>query len=808
MTKPMNSIFRFALVLTAFCAVALAFAPAAFAELENCLECHDDLTKGSVHEDAAECEECHEDVQDESHEEGGVQPVDCGVCHEELVEPLGRDIHHRLKERVGDEGPDCISCHGDHQIDPLDTSKDHVADFCSDCHDNVMLVNPYHSLGSVPDKQCLECHEDSVDFPEHVAASVHGELGCSDCHAYSALHLEEHQDELPFDQVADCFLCHSKEAVEHRNSIHGISIAEGIEEAANCWMCHGSHDIGPVKGAESPVHPSNLARTCGGCHDDPGFAAEFTMSVKIPGRMYTHSVHGELVKRGRMEAANCVMCHGVHDIKNRVQPGSSIAPFAVPQTCGNCHKDIAEAYQRSIHWVQAKRGLRDAPVCNDCHSEHSIQGINVVVENKDQARRIQEDTCLRCHADPILARRYNLNPNRADSYLDSYHGMAEQRGDEKVAMCADCHGIHEILPRAHPASMVNENNVVETCRKCHSEANAAFAQSYTHEAASPINRRLVYWVKVIYIWLIWVVISGMLLHNLLIFSRELRTHWRRTAEEISIPRFSSNEVVQHLLLLTSFLVLVVTGFALTYPDSWFFIWMEWLNMTETIRQYVHRTAGVVLIALGCYHVAYLIASRRGRHIVNALWLRLEDIKGFAANMAYNLGLRTKPPEFAEFDYTEKVEYWALIWGTFIMAATGIILWFPESVSLHAPGWIIELSTVVHFYEAVLASLAILVWHGFFVMLHPHEYPLSLTMVKGRMSLERYAHHHRQPFKRMLLEWMYVKSGRWKRAEVGYYTERILSALEQEGLDPDVVLQEFLERDSELKAWVDQHFAAS
>lgn len=800
----MNRLNHLALILAAFIALVIGFASPAAAEKLDCLECHDALTAGSVHEENAECVECHEDVRDETHEDGGVKPVDCGLCHEELAEHLGRDIHQRLNERVGDDGPNCVSCHGDHEIKTPRESKDPVADYCSDCHDNVMLVNPYHSLGSVPDETCLECHENAEGFPDHLATSVHREQGCSDCHAYSALHLEQHQDELPFDQVADCFLCHRKESVEHHDSIHGISVAKGVGEAANCWNCHGSHAIGPVKVSDSPVHPSNLSKTCGSCHDDPKFTAEFVMSVKLPGNSFAQSVHGKLVEHGRMEAANCVLCHGTHDIKNRIQPGSPISPFQVPQTCGQCHGDITAAYQRSIHWVQAKRGVRDAPVCNNCHSEHSIQRIDVVSKNGAHARRIQEETCLRCHADPIIARRYNLNPGRAASYRDSYHGMAEKRGDGKVAMCVDCHGVHDILPQSHPASLVNESNVVETCRKCHPDANESFAHSYTHEAATPINRRLVYWVEVIYIWMIWLVIGAMLLHNGLLFARELRVRWRRTSGEISIPRFSRHEVVQHLLLVTSFLVLVVTGFALTFPESWWFKWLEWLQMTETMRQYVHRTAGVVLIVLGCHHVAYLISTRRGRHIAAALWLRFEDAKAAFQNVAYHLGLRSEKPDFSEFDYTEKAEYWALLWGTVVMALTGIILWFPEDVSRFAPAWIIELSTVVHFYEAVLASLAILVWHGFFVMLHPREYPLSFTMVNGRMSLEHYAHHHRLPFKRLLLEWMRIKTGRWGRSDVSYYTERLLSALEQAGHNPDFVLQDYLDRDPELRAWVEQH----
>jgi len=290
----------------------------------------------------------------------------------------------------------------------------------------------------------------------------------------------------------------------------------------------------------------------------------------------------------------------------------------------------------------------------------------------------------------------------------------------------------------------------------------------------------------------------MLLHNGLILATEVKARWRATKASVTIPRFTMNEVIQHLLLTVSFLLLVVTGFALTYPNLWVFRWLEWLHMTEPVRQVIHRSAGVALIALGGYHLAYLAATRRGHQVLRLLWLRLDDLWAASGNVAYYLGLRRRPPDFDEFDYTEKIEYWALIWGTLVMAVTGVVLWFPESVSRHAPSWIIELSTVVHFYEAVLASLAILIWHGFFVLVHP----LNLTMVDGRIELESYAHHHRRPFRRLLLQWSRVRSGALKREQLDVFTVRVLSALEAAGHDPDRVFEDMLTREPELRTWLE------
>ncbi len=95
-------------------------------------------------------------------------------------------------------------------------------------------------------------------------------------------------------------------------------------------------------------------------------------------------------------------------------------------------------------------------------------------------------------------------------------------------------------------------------------------------------------------------------------------------------------------------------------------------------------------------------------------------------MLYHMGKSDRKPDFDKYDYTEKIEYWALIWGTVIMALTGFILWFPTSFIQFLPQWTITVAETVHYYEAWLATLAIVVWHLFFVMLHPDEYPMSMT----------------------------------------------------------------------------------
>jgi formate dehydrogenase gamma subunit len=196
--------------------------------------------------------------------------------------------------------------------------------------------------------------------------------------------------------------------------------------------------------------------------------------------------------------------------------------------------------------------------------------------------------------------------------------------------------------------------------------------------------------------------------------------------------------IQHLILLSSFIVLVVTGFALKYPDSWF---AAGLHMNETVRSIVHRIAGSLLIGVGLFHVVYLITHREGRRMIKDMLPELKDATDVVENMRHYLGSKADRPAFKRFSYGEKAEYWALVWGTIVMAMTGIALWFKVPVGNAMPRWILDIATAIHFYEAILATLAIVVWHFYSVIFDPDVYPMNFAWYDGRMSLEQYEEEH-------------------------------------------------------------------
>jgi cytochrome b subunit of formate dehydrogenase len=166
-----------------------------------------------------------------------------------------------------------------------------------------------------------------------------------------------------------------------------------------------------------------------------------------------------------------------------------------------------------------------------------------------------------------------------------------------------------------------------------------------------------------------------------------------------------------------------------------------MGMTEPVRATLHRVFAVVMVVSSVYHTWYLFALKRGREELRAMLPGIGDVREFVANLLFYTWRSPKKARFGRYDYTQKAEYWALIWGTAIMALTGFILWFPAQAVKILPSWAVPAAQTIHYYEAWLATLAIIIWHFFFVIFHPEEYPMNWTWLTGRMSEDSVKHHH-------------------------------------------------------------------
>ena len=639
---------------------------------------------------------------------------------------------------------ECLACHGqpgmksekgkDIYVNPAKhAASAHAILGCSDCHN---AIKDFPHPAKITKVECATCHADEV---KAYAGSVHAilvETACATCHG-SVHELISAAALIP----GKCSECHADEVKSLAESIHGQAAKNGDPDAPKCTSCHGPiHAVKATSEPDSTLARKNLADTCAKCHSDAGFLSRHKIPIAHPVESYKQSVHGRAVASGNKKAADCSSCHGSHDIYPARDARSNVNHWKVPETCGQCHKEIVRQFNESVHGEAVKAGVRDAPVCTDCHGEHLIMDPSNPASPLSAAN-ISAQTCGRCHGDPRLALRYNLPADRLPSYAGSYHGLALEGGKLTAANCASCHGVHDILPSSDPRSTVNAANLPKTCGQCHKgvgESKFTIGPVHVQTNAGP-NHPVVRWIR----WTYWVLIpftlGFMLLHNLLdLLAKLIRRRPRQETSEVAV-RMSLGFRIAHWGVMASFPTLVVTGFALKYPESW---WARPLMMWESnagLRGGLHRTAAIVLIAATLYHFTHLALKKRDRRFLTAMIPTIKDATDIVDVFRYNLGLTKEEPKFAKFNYAEKMEYWAFLWGTVVMGLSGFLLWFNNFTLRHFPKWVADAATAVHWYEALLATFSILIWHFYLVIFDPAVYPMDTAWLNGKIPADHYRH---------------------------------------------------------------------
>ncbi len=587
---------------------------------------------------------------------------------------------------------------------------------------------------------CIDCHEESdhgIAYDAELESSIHEGFECQDCHED---HLTlPHQPDPDFQAGCQgCRDCHEDASDEYQ--AHGRAIRGSCTDMPKCADCHGDHAILPSSDPVSQVHPRNLPHTCGNCHEDLNLVSKYDILVEHPVEIYESSVHGHATEDGVYNAATCNDCHsstGGHFILPPSNPASPINHFNIPKTCGKCHPEETSAYWEGIHGKMTSRGMANAPVCTDCHGEHGIIAPSDP-RSPVSAHRVAAATCEPCHESTVLNERLGVAVSgKLKSYIDSYHGLKSEAGDVHVANCESCHGAHRILPSTDPKSTIAPANLKNTCSQCHPGITEQVASIKIHSFSQEETRSpIAVWVEKIYIVLLILVIGGMFLHTLLDYLRSVRN----SLSEPTIRRMTGLEVFKHLLLLISFFVLVISGFSLRFGESWlaraFFGWEGGFELRGTI----HRFAAVGLIVVSLWHLLFLFTPR-GHQLLRDMFPGLIDFKHFGQMLAYFFGRRSTEPRFMRFAYMEKLEYWAGVWGNIVMIATGLILWFDNWFSQFFSNTWHEVALVIHYWEAWLATLAILIWHLYNTVFRPAARPMNPSWLTGRMPRSMFEHEH-------------------------------------------------------------------
>lgn len=258
----------------------------------------------------------------------------------------------------------------------------------------------------------------------------------------------------------------------------------------------------PVRAIEYSLAQGENGR-CFKCHAQPDLG---TIEVEGETKSLTvtpQDVHGSIHSR-----LDCTACHaGFQPREHTPEETEGWYQQAELDGCKDCHADQFSMYNQSFHGnLVMKEGSSEAPSCADCHGSHDI-----ISPSAAGFRDTILPMCSRCHGE------------KADTYLDTYHGKTFRLGETSRAVCTDCHGHHRILPESNPDSLVSDRNVTATCGECHPNASRKFASFMVHvDPQSPRSSLSVWAMEINHTLLIIGLFTVGGLHCFLYFYRGLR----------------------------------------------------------------------------------------------------------------------------------------------------------------------------------------------------------------------------------------------------------------------------------------------
>ena len=652
----------------------------------------------------------------------------CTQCHAQIEEVHRKVIDGKLWENEPHRVPVCVECHQPHKVRKVFYEAGMANRDCLTCHGKpdfaVERDGASHSL--------------FVD-PVAYENAAHAKIACAQCHSEVAP-----SHDRPCETIrtpVQCGVCHAAQVDQYQSSIHGRLAAEGDGDAPGCLDCHSQHATQSKRLPTSPTFARNVPTLCARCHR-AGEKAAVRIHAEVPDIVasYADSIHGKgLTQSGLVVTATCVNCHTSHGELPPDDPKSSVNPANLPATCGLCHHGVAEAFAKSIHATGEPKDGKRLPVCEDCHSSHSIARADL-----PGFRTRMMEQCGQCHTE------------EAETFFETFHGKVSMLGTEGAAKCSDCHGSHQILPTSNPDSTLSRANVVATCAQCHPGSNRRFAGYLTHATHHDRDR---------FPWLFWsfrfmtALLVGTLffalLHTLAWLIRLWRTHdqWRHVkaaarlaGHEKLYRRFTRFQRLQHLFMLLSFFTLALSGMAIKFSYAGWAQVIARLFGGQPTMAVLHRLAALVLIAVFAVHVWDV---NRRRRAAGRTWRQLlagpdtilfhpRDLGDVWGSMKWFFG-RGPRPSYGRYTYWEKFDYFAVFWGVMVIGSTGFVLWFPELLTRILPGWSINVATIVHSDEALLAVGFIFTIHFFNTHFRPDKFPMDPVIFTGRMTVEELQH---------------------------------------------------------------------
>ncbi|HEY3377065.1 MAG TPA: cytochrome c3 family protein [Armatimonadota bacterium] len=711
------------------------------------------------------CQACHGPNAHEIVEASKLAPrqqlAPCTSCHAQQAKAFAASVHGHDGKQSGSQPPNCLTCHGPSPHD----------------------ITAPKATAAPADAACRNCH---TDIAKSLAGSAHGVAGkaakglsCLECHGGSA-----HSVQLPIgkssapEKTALCEKCHTAQMKSLALGPHG-HMKSGTGKEPNCLSCHGEnvHAVQTVSRMETQRQDA----TCIGCH------------CKVAG-VLAHSVHGKAGNPSQKEPG-CLTCHGgnVHSISKSLIPTRQQQEAA----CKACHSDLSASLKNSVHDRPDKQP-GDHPTCLTCHGGKA-HGINPPAHLSPQQRA---ELCGRCHSDAQRMARYGLTTAAYSSYKDTFHGKALLRFHKNnSANCTDCHGLHGVLAPDNPDAPTNPRHVAATCGKCHPGAKMNFAMSGANHLRLRIQntpllrieelcfrililsvmafllgmvaldlRRKIFgrtpgrerFIGLLIAFSFFALVGGIIMAALhipgagwawtsalalmgiafVIYYIEQQRHPH--PPEKMYTRLTRTMRIQHFLLALSFTVLVLTGFPLHFADVGWTRYLMMLFGGFDGARIAHRIFGVILILNYCWHLGYLLYLWKKAKFSLRSWTMFpswKDVTDFFETLKYGFGLQQTPPQFDRFQFREKFDYFADIWGTMVMGLSGLVMWFPIAIGNRLPEVAFGVSYIAHSYEGLLAMMAIILWHFYNAHFNPDTFPMNPAWLTGKMPESEMAREH-------------------------------------------------------------------
>lgn len=531
----------------------------------------------------------------------------------------------------------------------------------------------------------------------------------------------------------------------------------------------------------------SISKSCGDCHNvkDKAKSLHFNKGEANPDP----------------DSSDCLSCHlprkNAFNAKGEITKSVAVHDNC---SCSNCHTDVADELSASVHG-RSDRSPGDHPNCLSCHggNPHSITPPSHMTGISKAAK------CSGCHSDAMRMKPYGETPEAVTSYERSYHGVYLLRyGKTKSAQCTDCHGYHAVLAASDPASPVSGRNLNKACGACHSGATSGFSACGASHLDLAVQRTpILRWESVGFVVLTYGVMVGLLgmvaldLRRKVFDSRHrpksgrlvaslealsfcsmvagltmavtgvrgaewawiaavaimaiafavylVRVKPRKpAAKEKLYQRFTPCLRAQHICMVVSFTVLAVTGMPLKFAH------VDWSHSFQLIfgglygARIAHRAAAILLTFTWLWHFVFIVYRSRKYSFSMNSWTMLptrKDFADFLHTLKYDLGLADAPPQFGRFDFKQKFDYFAVYWGMPIMLLSGFVLWFPVYLGAKLPAISYALSYIAHSDEALLAVLAILMWHLYNAHFDPDHFPMNNVWYSGVLTESEMAAAH-------------------------------------------------------------------